>query len=497
MVSPASSPQLRVAAASALNKISDRAPTADEAVRQLEAAAQDALKRSRDEGPDGTQRLWHWNAKRQQSMPIDYDRTGASLAEAVRLARVLHELDPKSAPRRRLYLTTLLQAAKFRSGLDKPLPAGPGTARAVAEHYGADAVGEVLANALLNGYVPAATAAAEILGDIGSPASLVRAGSAPSPLVAAAGSTDRRLRFAATNAILKLQPTRPFTGSSHVADGLGFFAASYGVPRVLVVHPRSEDAQNIAGLANALGFEADTATNGRGAFELATASPDYEFILIHSAVDRPRADELVAQLRRDRRTAAVPVGLMATLDDLDRVQRFAREVSLAEGFLQPQREEELKIFAERLAGRSGRDQVSPAERKAQAITALEWLAKLSAQSQRVFDIHRQEAPVARAMYVPELSKSAVQVLGQLGTASSQRSLLELAGLATQPLETRQAAAAAFARSVRKYGILLTSDEIMAQYDRYNANAGRHGETHEVLGEILDALESKVDAASSP
>lgn len=497
LVSPASTPQLRVAAASALSKITDRVPTADEAIQQLEASALDALKRSRVESQDGGRQLWHWNAKRQQSMPIDYDATGASLAEAVRLARVVHELDPESASRRRLYLTTLLQAAKFRTGLDKPLPAGKGTARGVAEHYGADAVSEVLANALIHGYVPAATAAAEILGDIGSPASLVRAGSAPSPLVAAAGSADRRLRFAAMNAILKMQPRGPFTGSSHVADGLGFFAGSYGVPRVLVVHPRSDDAQGVAGLANALGYEADTATNGRRAFELATASPDYEIILIHSAIDRPRADELVAQLRRDRRTAALPIGLMATLDDLERVQRFAREVPLAEAFLQPQRQEEMKIFCELLNSRSGRDHVSAAERKAQSIAALEWLAKLSSQSQSVFDIHRQEPAVTRVLYVPELSVHAAQVLGQLGTASSQRSLLELAGLATQPLAVRQAAAAAFARSVRKYGILLSTEQIMAQYDLYNSNAGRHSETHEVLGEILNAIENKGDAASSP
>jgi CheY-like chemotaxis protein len=497
LVSPASTPQLRMAAAKALGRITNRVPTAEEASRLLEASAQDALERSRRDEETESRTLWHWNARQQQSMPIVYDATGASLAEAVRLARVLRDLDPTSASRRRLYLTTLLQAAKFRTGLDKPLPAGKGTARAVAEQHGADAVGEVLAGAMLHGYAPAATAAAEILGDMGDPASLVRAGAAPSPLAAAAGSADRRLRFAAMNAILKLNPAGPFTGSSYVADGLGYFASSYGMPRVLVVHPRSEEAQSMAGLANALGYEADTATNGRRAFELASHSPDYEIILIHSAIDRPRADELVAQLRRDRRTAAVPIGLIATLDDRDRVRRFARAVPMAEAFLQPQREEEMKLFCEQLAALSGRDHVSTAERKAQAAAALDWLQKLSGQSQAVFDVRRQEPAIGRVLYVPELSAAAATVLGNLGTASSQSRLLELAGSATQPLAARQAAADAFGRSVRKYGILLSREQIMAQYDLYNANAGRHGETHEVLGKILDALENRGEAASSP
>ena len=132
------------------------------------------------------------------------------------------------------------------------------------------------------------------------------------------------LRFAAIDAILKLRPTEPFAGSSHVADGLGFFASSYGTPRVLVVHPRSEMGQQIAGLAAELGYESDLATNGRRAFELAVGSPDYEFILLHSAIERPPVDELLAQLRRDRRTALLPVGLIAPWDDLERVARFRR-----------------------------------------------------------------------------------------------------------------------------------------------------------------------------
>ncbi len=52
---------------------------------------------------------------------------------------------------------------------------------------------------------------------------------------------------------------------------------------------------------------------------MAVKSPDYEFILIHSAIDKPAADELLAQLRRDRRTSLLPVGFIAPLEDLPRV----------------------------------------------------------------------------------------------------------------------------------------------------------------------------------
>ena len=78
---------------------------------------------------------------------------------------------------------------------------------------------------------------------------------------------------------------------------------------MLVVHPLAAEAQKLAGLAAELGYEADVATNGRHGFELAVHSPDYEFVLIHSRIERPSVDELLAQLRRDRRTSLLPVGL--------------------------------------------------------------------------------------------------------------------------------------------------------------------------------------------
>ena len=72
---------------------------------------------------------------------------------------------------------------------------------------------DVLAGALADGNFMAATAAADILGEIGTPELLTRFGQRPAPLALAAQSGDRRLRFAAMNAILKLAPAVRFPGS--------------------------------------------------------------------------------------------------------------------------------------------------------------------------------------------------------------------------------------------------------------------------------------------
>ncbi|REK12768.1 MAG: HEAT repeat domain-containing protein [Planctomycetota bacterium] len=491
-LSPQSTPALRNAAGAALQQISGHTPSPVEASRLLEYTAKRRLNQSRNEAGDGppTIEVWHWNAEKNQSVPLFYDQTGATLAEAVRAAYDWYVVDPKSPQRRRLYLTTLLQAARLAAGLDQPMPTEPGTAYAIAAGFGPRVVEDVMVYAMNHDYIPAATAAAEILGQIGTIDLLAHGGSAPSGLARAANHADRRLRFAATAAIMHLDPRQPFAGSSHVTEGLGFFAGSYGTPRILIAHPLSAEGGKLAGLAAALGYDADVATNGREAYELAVQSPDYELVMIHSAINRPPADELLAQLRRDRRTADLPVGFIAPLNDLVRVEDFARRADRAEAFLQPQNDAEMKLFVGDLLARAGRSHVTTAERNAQAKAAMDWLVELAHSEQRVFDLRQLESTILPLIYLPQLAGRAIELLGEIGTDQGQQALLGLADSPTQPLAMRKAAVAALARSIRSHGILLTTNEIRRQYDIYNSNAGRNAETHEVLGAVLDTLENK-------
>ncbi len=504
LVSPDSPPALRSMTAAALAHISGRAPDNAEALGLLEHAARRELALSRDQRGDGppSVEVWYWDDKLKQSVPVWYNPTGAHLASAVRLAAHLYELDPQSTERRRLYLTALLQAAKLGGGLDNPLVTGEGTPYAQAAAFGPRVVEDVLAGAMAGGYIPAATAAAQILGDIGSLDLVTRGGTSPSTLVKAAHHSDRRLRFAATAAIMKLGPREPFAGSSYVTQSLGYFANSYGVPRMLIAHPLSAEGGKLAGLAAAMGYEADVATTGRQAYELAVASPDYEVMLIHSAINRPALDELLAQLRRDSRTSKLPVGLIAPLNDMERIGSFARRAGEAEAFLQPQNEAEMKLFVGDLLARAGRSHVSVEKRREQALAALDWLVALSQSNQRVFDIAQLEPLLVPLMYLPETAGKAIELLSEVGTEPAQEALVQLADSPAQPLAARRAAVVALARNIRRHGTLLTSDEIRSQYDFYNDNAGRNRETHEVLGSLLDVIEYQGDpppatAASGP
>ncbi len=112
-----------------------------------------------------------------------------------------------------------------------------------------------------------------------------------------------------------------------------------------------------------------------------------------------------------------------------------------------------------------------------------------------YDRFRLQQALLTALATPALSAQSASLLGTLGTAESQRALVELASQTDYPLELRQAAAKAFAASVKKYRILLTTTEMLRQYDRYNRSAQLDRGTQSVLSSILDSLEGPSQAAN--
>ncbi len=128
------------------------------------------------------------------------------------------------------------------------------------------------------------------------------------------------------------------------------------------------------------------------------------------------------------------------------------------------------------------------EHTKQAAAALGWLAELLETGHPYDEMLRDAKRISLTLYQPELTKPTLRVLAVLGTADSQQLLLNFISTDTLPIETRHMASKALATSVGRYGKLLTSDEILHQYDRYNASETADSETQEVLGEVLDLLE---------
>lgn len=486
-----SPPAVRQAASEALQQLLGTSGNAADAATLLAREARAYLDGQRVIGPDDgfNAAVWNWDTATKRFVVSSYRTKWTATFVALSLAGDLLRLDPNSIEARRLFLVSLLETAVYRVGLDAPLPTGPRSECAIAARFGPAAISDTIAQALSTGHPAAVQAAARVLQQIGDARILLADGPKPCPLVAALRSDYRRVRFAAAAAIMSFHPRQPFPGSSYLTDAAADLASSTGRRRAVIGFPTTPTAQQLAGLAAASGYEPQTANLGFGVFDAATQSADTEIVLVSGRIARPDAFDLIQQLRGDPRTALLPVCVMGELADYPlQVKRFATEPKVFV-VLRPEKPAEMAAAMAKGTQLSGDEIIPPALRLRDAIIALDWLAEMALEPPEVFDVRRYEPVVSRALYFPPTAPRAAAVLARLGTHSSQVALVDLASVAVQPLEVRQAAATAFAESVRRFGLRLTASEVVRQYDRYNASQRLDKATQQLLGGILDSIEA--------
>jgi HEAT repeat protein len=490
--------QVREAAGEAIRQLLGSTPSRADAVELLARETRSSLAGQRVLRPDDGDNVAIWNWGSPQGFTVaGYPPARAAMFVALRLAGDWLVLEPDSHEARRLYLVSLLESGVYRVGLDAPLPTGPGSEYERAAKFGVDAINDSLAHALATGHTAAARAAARVLQGVGSASLLTRDGAKPCPLVLALRSDERRVRHAAAEAILSFTPTAPFAGSSYLTDAVAELATSTGRRRAVIGFPTTPTAQQLAGLAAASGYEPATANDNFGVFAAATQSADTELVLISSRIGRPDAFDLIQQLRGDPRTAQLPIGVMAELDDFQlQTKRFAPEPNVFVVY-RPENPAEMATAVAKAVALSGDHIIPPMLRLQEAAVALDWLAEMAKAPPQVFDVRRYESVIEHALYHPLLAPHAAAAMARLGTHSSQVALVDLASLPVQPLDVRQAAAVAFAESVQHFGLRLAPSEVIRQYDRYNQSAQLDKATQELLGRILDTIESPTKKDKPP
>lgn len=491
-LSPNSPPELQVAARQALERLLRKVPDVASAAGMLYAKARTEYDRSvLIRGDTEPRSIWSWDAAAAAPAAQSHLPSIVSLLEATRLAGDLYQLQHESPTVRRLYLASALELAAHQAGLDEPLPTGPGTAHDLAAEAGPEALQQVLAHATTTGHLAAATAAVQILGEIGDSELLFNRGPQPTLLVEAALHADPRLRFAAVATIMKLLPDRQFPGSSQVLSALINFAASAGQRRAIVLDTHLGEATRLASLLEHTGFEEVDTTNQPRDFLLhAAAQPDYELALVDFNLPRTNVDELLQMLRHDHRSRHLPVMFVAsTAEDLQAARYVAEHIKLVGVLVRPPDQAGLEVQVNSFLPQVSAGLLPRELRLQQARQSLEWLLQLASPEKPRFNVQRAAKVAEAALTVPDLAHTAATLLADLGTAGSQPALVLIANRLNLPLELRQTAAQAFRHSVHRHGILLTSGEMLYQYERYNASETEPAEHQELLASILDTLEN--------
>ena len=427
--------------------------------------------------------LWHWDDATKKLGYMRYPIDEAQTIWAARLALEYAKLRPDDR---------LVQCQAIVLGLEADGLVGgsrsPEMEKLLAAADGA-MLNMVLGAAMKHDFPLAAATVAAVIGQRGDASTLCTLAPTLAPLADALNYPNRRVRFAALQAIMALDPQTPFPGASRVPETLGYFATGANQRRAVVAMPGANRANTLAGRLSGMGIEADPATRGGQAVAAAGQSADLEMVLVDVDIDGPGIRDVLYALRSEPATSQVPIGLLATNSRLDAAHRIASQHQRVVAFPRPQSDSALEELVGQLQAVSDRDPVTPQQRAEMAGAALDWLGQLLARDHTYYDLRRQTPVVEAALYLPALAARSMKALALLGTPASQRALADFASHPSVPIEARNAAAQAFAESVERYGILLTAEEILSQYDRYNASASLDSATQAVLGNLLDTLES--------
>lgn len=347
---------------------------------------------------------------------------------------------------------------------------------------------QVLGEALQLKLYTAATQACEQLGESDDLGALAASGSSVSPLAAALEAPHPTTRFAAVEAITRINPRSAFAGSSRVADALLHFASATGDQAAVVAYPQLAKAGQTAGWLLGSGYSATPTNRGSEAVRVATGSPDTQLVLIDMSTSLPGAREILFRLRRSPATALVPVVVLAQDGRLSEAQRIADDHGTTViAVARPHSAEATASLAERLVAQLPSGWPTSEERLARAEAARTAIAELIKQGPGFYGFDRRRDEVMAVLGAGDKESSLTTLVG-LGTPDSQVRLLEAATFEVRSIEDRLAAAEAFAKSVDQHGVLLTSDQIRLQYDRYNASETAPEATQKVLGSLLDTLE---------
>ena len=423
--------------------------------------------------------LWHWNDATNKLVAARYPADEAQVIWIARLSRALASLRPDNREYLRQAWLYVAEAAGLTGG-----------ANVSFSRASTNFINDVLADALENDFTHAAIAAASELGRRRDNQVLYTADGQPSPLANALVHPSRRVQFAALTAIMAIDPTSPYPGSSRLPEALARFAASTGERRAVVAMPTNVAASDLAGMLAAHGVEADATNNGREAVDIALETSDLEMIFVDMDIIVPGIRQVLYELRASGPTGEVPIAILGGEGKLEAAERLAEEHDRTIAVPRLHSSEVVARTVAELSLLAGRDAASANERAAQARQAMTWIESLLSKNRSFYELDYATPAIVTSLYRADGTVPATAALRRLGTPESQRTLLEVANQPSLPSVQRLEAVAAFRTSVAENGVLLTSDEILAQYHRYNASAGADVDTQQILGAVLDAIESR-------
>jgi HEAT repeat protein len=452
---PSSAPEVRSAAQTALAQFSGYPFTAHQhtAVEALTAAAWRYHRHQIDLTEDPVT-VWTWDRNQKALTARSLPQNEADASLGLRLVDQALRLDPMNRDAQVVQLSLTLERAVRQTGWGT-FPATDRAALAAAKNRGPSVLSAALKAAIADGKMDLAAALTMALGEVTDRSALAST-SQPHPLVEALYAPSRRVQLTAAKAIVTLAPTQSFPGSSRVVPTLARFVGNLALPRAVVIDNNPNRGSQLAGFLINLGYDAGLEPSSVQGFRSAAERANVELILISFDLFYGWGlNDTLANFRADSRTAAIPLVVYGPLDLAIKRPDLVHDYPGLRFVVQPADAATLQLQLKNLPSSLTREELA-----GYAQEAVSLLVRIT-QDQRnpmASSLITAEPALAAALRQVENGDAAATILSEIPSADAQRSLADLLLDPSQPAARRNLTAAQLARSIQRFGPLMTADQ---------------------------------------
>jgi hypothetical protein len=439
------------------------------------------------------QMVWLWDAAAGGLAPQLIDPWETATRDHVALATAWLRADPANAAALQNYVIAQFQRTKLLTGVDEPLP--PAVIDVAAQYLSATEMSEMLQQSLERQQWLVAQSLLESLAQVGDRELLQSTAGRPAAVVNALQAADLRVRWAATQTILAWQPQQGFVGSSYFNRTLRELLGSPTGSDVIVASMNPYHAEYLAALTRTVGHDVVVTRDAGQLFsEFSTHSP--AFLIVTDSLGEVPYLAVIDKIRSSPKGQTIPILLLVRPENLVSATKMLaidrRDPRTMVGQFSEVGRDLLPWIEQisRLQAVGAPPQRVAVEQVQRALVFLNlWGADEKAR--QLLD-YAQLAPAAQSLlgWSPPMDPAILELLANYGNPETQWNLANLAGDTGRPGTSRVAAATAFRASVKRFGTLLTSQQIAAQYERQNRSGGDAQLTQSLLNSILDTLEAR-------
>lgn len=435
--------------------------------------------------------LWIWDAANKTIARSDMTPEGASLYVGTILSEQAMELAPLRKEGQSLFLGMALASSAHRVGWNRPLPTGKGTAHDLALTSGPEVVDEALIFALKVGNSRASTAAMQVLAQIGSKQDIFGRRGKKAPMLSALNYPDFRVQFAAATAILQLDPSVKFTGTTRVVSILSKALTSSTESTSVVVNANPQKAGVVASHLNGMGYKTHVALTGREAFRTAAERGDVDLIALQINTLRWPLSQTVSNLKADARTASIPIAIYGPDNmkhDVDGlIDRYSDMVYVSESLTSDFFEHQLRPFLVSIKPPPFTEQQKIEFQKAAAF----WLFYIAnGKRTSIYNLQGAEDALIAASQNPELAGDVLPVLAVIPSAKSQIQLKTVALNTSLDVKIREQAALQLAFHIQHFGSLLRKSQVAEVETAWKAET--NSEVATAIASVLGSLKPTHD-----